>query len=111
VVPRPKDKSIFTSKWLYKIKHGFDGSAEKFKARFIARRFSRKEGVDYDEIFSPISNAPPSAQSYTFLPNKDGTYIRWMSRPLYFMVQSERKSMWNNPRGLRFMIGNLMYAS
>jgi len=34
VVPRPHDKSVVTSKWLYKIKHGADGSAEKFKARF-----------------------------------------------------------------------------
>eukprot|EP00253_Pinus_taeda_P036141 PITA_36141 len=55
VVPRPKDKSVVTSKWFYKIKHGADGSAEKFKARFVARGFSPKEGVDYDEIFAPIS--------------------------------------------------------
>ena len=36
VVPRPKDKSVVTSKWLYKIKHGADGSVEKFKAKFVA---------------------------------------------------------------------------
>ena len=36
VVPKPKDKAIVTSKWLYKIKHGSDGSAEKFNARFVA---------------------------------------------------------------------------
>ena len=29
VVLRPKDKSMVTSKWLYKIKHGADGSVEK----------------------------------------------------------------------------------
>ena len=28
VVPRPKEKSVVTTKWLYKIKHGSDGSAE-----------------------------------------------------------------------------------
>eukprot|EP00253_Pinus_taeda_P019242 PITA_19242 len=55
VVPRPKDKSIVNSKWLYKIKHGADGSAEKYKARFVARVFSQKEGVDYDEIFALVA--------------------------------------------------------
>ena len=35
VVPRPEDKSVVTS-WLYKIKHGYDGSVEKYKAIFVA---------------------------------------------------------------------------
>ena len=36
VVPRTKGKFVITSKWLYKIKHGADGSAENFYARFVA---------------------------------------------------------------------------
>ena len=36
VVPRPEEKAVLTSIWLYKIKHGSDGSAEKYKARFVA---------------------------------------------------------------------------
>ena len=50
-----KDKVVVTSKWIYKIKHGANGSAEKYKARFVARGFSPKEGVDYDEIFPLVA--------------------------------------------------------
>jgi hypothetical protein len=55
VVPRPRGKSMVTSKWLYKIKHAADGSIEKYKARFLARGFSKKEGIDCDEIFAPVA--------------------------------------------------------
>ena len=55
IVPRPKEKSTVTSKWVYKVKHATDGSMEKYKARFTARGFSQKEGEDYDETFAPVS--------------------------------------------------------
>eukprot|EP00253_Pinus_taeda_P030129 PITA_30129 len=55
VVSRPQDKTIVTSKWLYKIKHGADGSAKKYKDHFVARGFFQKEGVDYDVIYAPVS--------------------------------------------------------
>jgi hypothetical protein len=55
IVPRPKGKSVVTSKWIYKIKHVADGSVEKYKARFVARGFSSVEGIDYEETFAPVA--------------------------------------------------------
>jgi hypothetical protein len=54
-VPRPKEKLVVTSKWVYKIKHTTDRSVDKYKARFIAIGFSQKGGEDYDETFSLIA--------------------------------------------------------
>jgi hypothetical protein len=55
IVSRPEGKSVMTSKWIYKIKHAADGNIEKYKARFVARGFSQKEGVDYEETFAPVT--------------------------------------------------------
>jgi hypothetical protein len=36
VFPRPKEKSIVSSKWIFKMKHATDGNIEKYNARFVA---------------------------------------------------------------------------
>jgi hypothetical protein len=55
IVPRPKEKSVVTSKWVYKIKHAAERSVDKYKARFMARGFSQKEGDDYDKTFALLA--------------------------------------------------------
>ena len=55
MVPSTKGKYIVTSKKIYKIKHAADGSIEKYKARLMARGFSQKEGIDYEENFAPVA--------------------------------------------------------
>ena len=55
MVLRPENKSVVSSCWLYKVKQATDGSVEKHKARFVARGFSQVEGIDYDDIFSPVA--------------------------------------------------------
>jgi hypothetical protein len=52
--PRPEEKYVVTSKWVYKINHVIDGSIDKYKARFLTRGFSQQEGEVYDETFSPV---------------------------------------------------------
>ena len=52
---RAQGKSVVTSKWIYKIKHAAEGSIEKYKAIFVARCFSQKEGINYEETFAPVA--------------------------------------------------------
>ena len=55
IVTRSRDKSVVTSRLLYKVKHASDCSIEKHKARFVACGFSQVEGIDYDETFAPVA--------------------------------------------------------
>ena len=40
VVPRPIDRAVVGSRWIYKIKHSEDGSIKKYKERFVGKGFS-----------------------------------------------------------------------
>ena len=55
VVPRPQGKKVVGSKWIYKVKHAVDESVEKYKARFVEKGFSQKEGIDYEETFTLVA--------------------------------------------------------
>jgi hypothetical protein len=54
-VPRPADRKVVGSKWVFKIKRGPDGSIQKHKARLVAQGFTQIEGIDFDETFAPVA--------------------------------------------------------
>lgn len=54
IVPLPKGKKPIGSKWAYRIKKKSDGSLERYKERLVAKGFTQKYRIDYQETFSPI---------------------------------------------------------
>ena len=55
VVPRLENRKVLGSKWVLRIKHGPDGTIQKYKARVVAQGFTQIEGVDYDKTFAPVA--------------------------------------------------------
>eukprot|EP00798_Chlamydomonas_sp_ICE-L_P016736 gene16736-biopygen25671 len=58
VVDKP-DRPVFSTKWVFKRKVDAFGNFVKYKARLVAKGFLQKFGLDFTDVFSPVTKLAP----------------------------------------------------
>jgi hypothetical protein len=51
----PRGHHAITLKWVFKLKRDEVGAIIKHKARLVARGFLQREGIDFDDAFTPVA--------------------------------------------------------
>ena len=55
LVPKPKDRIIIGTKWVFRNKLDDFGTVTRNKAWLVVQGYNQEEGIDYEEIFAPVA--------------------------------------------------------
>nr|GFB19699.1 hypothetical protein [Tanacetum cinerariifolium] len=71
LVPRPEGKSVIKTKWIFKNKKDESSLVIRNKARLVAVGYSQQEGIDYDEMFTPVARIEAIRLFLAYAAHKD----------------------------------------
>jgi Reverse transcriptase (RNA-dependent DNA polymerase) len=55
LVPRPHDRMIIGTKWVFRNKLDEHDNVIRNKARLVAQGYKQQVGIDFEEIFTPVA--------------------------------------------------------
>jgi hypothetical protein len=55
LVPRPKNKNVIDTKWVFRNKLNENGQVTRNKSRLVCKGYAQIEGIDFEETFSAVS--------------------------------------------------------
>nr|GEY50641.1 hypothetical protein [Tanacetum cinerariifolium] len=76
LVPRPDDKTIIKTKWIFKNKKDESSLVIRNKARLVAVGYCQQEGIDYDETFAPVARIGDIRLFLAYAAHKDFTVFQ-----------------------------------
>ncbi|GJY09576.1 ribonuclease H-like domain-containing protein [Tanacetum coccineum] len=89
----PKDRKSIGGKWVFKIKYKSNGEIERYKARYVVKGYNQKEGIDFDETFSPIVKIVTVRDLPEGFYSSDGKRVCKLKKTLHGLKQASRQ--WN----------------
>ena len=67
LVPRPVNKNIVGTKWVFKNKLNENDKVIRNKARLVCKGYTQVEGIDFEETFAPVARLEAIKMFLAFL--------------------------------------------
>lgn len=73
LVPRPKDKNVIVTKWVFRNKVDENGQVTRNKARLVCKGYAQIKGIDFEETFALVSRMEAIRMILAYVCSKDIT--------------------------------------
>ena len=82
LVDLPPGNKTIGYKWIFKRKLKADSSVDKYKARLVAKGYRQNEGLNYFDIYAPVSRITSIRMLIAIAALNNMKYIKWMFKQL-----------------------------
>ena len=111
LVELPKGIKTIGCKWIFKTKHDSKGNVERYKARLVAKEYTQKEGIDYKETFSPVSNKNSLRIVMALVAHFDLELHQMDVKTAFLNGDLHEEVIWINLRVFRIKARNIWYVN
>ena len=105
LVPRPKEKNIIETKWVFKNKMNEDGQVIKNKARLVCKGYSQIEGIDFEETFAPVVDMEAIRMFLAFACSKEFKIYQMDVKSRFLNGALKEEVYMEQPEGFDLMVG------
>jgi len=109
IVDCPKDRQVILCKWVYRVKLDSAGEISHYKARLVARGFSQTYGVDYKEMFAPVTRLETLRMIFVLAVEKDWEIRQVNVKNAYLYGDLDEEIYMEVPEGMDIPEGKVFY--
>jgi hypothetical protein len=99
LVPRPKDKNVVETKWIFKNKFNEDDQLIRNKAILVCKGYAQVEGIDFEEIFSLVAILEAIKMFLAFACFKNFKIYQMDVKSTFLNVNLEEEVYLEQPKG------------
>lgn len=99
LVPRPVDKNVIGTKWVYQNKMNEEGKIVRHKARLMCKGYSQVKGINLEEIFAPMARLEAIRMFLAFSTYKGYKFYQMDIKSSFLNGNLEDKLYMEQPKG------------
>jgi hypothetical protein len=101
LIPRPKNKNVIGTKWVFRNKLNEDGQVTRNKARLVCKGYAQIEGIDFEDTFSPFARMEAIWLLLTYACSKNVKVYQIDIKSVFLNGELEEEVYIEQPKGFQ----------